>query len=217
MFNLCFWCSITDVLRFHHRYCRFFVVVDDPLKTLTFSSQRQSALTKWRVAATRRRTVRSSKDVFQNISLGRRMYSNNLSRRFWFQMFSSRWGGCLVIGAGGGVETWILLVASVVTMVELQSCSLALHCVTTCILKLKIGRKFSCMTINFNLQAHGTRPTQESFFLLPTNFVFLSLSVQGAAPACRALRPLESPRSVPTFISRFASMAVPFKFRRKDE
>ena len=104
-----------------------------------------------------------------------------------------------------------------VTMVELQSCSLALHCVTTCILKLKIGQKFSCMIINFNLQAHGTRPTQESFFLLPTNFVFLSLSVQGAAPACRALRPLESPRSVPTFISRFASMAVPFKFRRKDK
>ena len=101
------------------------------------------------------------------------MYSNNLSRRFWFQMFSSRWGGCLVIGAGGRVETWILLVASVVTMVELQSCSLALHCVTTCILKLKIGQKFSCMTINFNLQAHGTRPTQESFFSRPTLFFWV--------------------------------------------
>ena len=72
------------------------------------------------------------------------------------------------------VETWILLVASVVTMVELQSCSLALHCVTTCILKLKIGQKFSCMTINFNLQAHGTRPTQESFFFSrPTLFFWV--------------------------------------------
>ena len=101
-----------------------------------------------------------------------------------------------------------------VTMVELQSCSLALHCVTTCILQSKIGQKFSCMTINFNLQAHGQL---KQVFFLPTNFVFLSLSVQGAAPACRALRPLESPRSVPTFISRFASMALPFKFRRIDK
>ena len=48
------------------------------------------------------------------------------------------------------------------------------HCVTTCILKLKIGQKFSCMTINFNLQAHGTRPTQESFFFSrPTLFFWV--------------------------------------------
>ena len=60
--------------------------------------------------------------------------------------------------------------------------------------------------------AHGQL---KKVFFLPANFVFFSLSVQGAAPACRALRPLESSRSVPTFISRFASMAVPFKFRRK--
>ena len=62
--------------------------------------------------------------------------------------------------------------------------------------------------------AHGQL---KKVFFSPDQLCFLSLSVQGAAPACRALRPLETPRSVPTFISRFASMAVPFKFRRKDK